>query len=398
MHYELCIMNYSVSRIEVIFINVALIILAAGLSERMGVFKPLLPVGENTAVERCMRAAEAAGISRIIVVTGHMRAELESVLHVSALDVERVHNNRFRDGMFSSVYAGVLALHGVTGGLDGFFLLPADCCAITPAIFTLLMERFAENNGEYVTRPKYQGRRGHPPLIPGKFISPLLSYTGENGLKGFLSPLPTIEIEMDDKSALLDMDTPEDYAELLEFLGLPAYPSPAQCSELFAKYGTPMGIMEHGKQVAALALNVARQMNAHGEDIDVNLLGAACLLHDICREKLNHARAGMEMLLREGYPTVAALVALHMDMQGFKQDIREAELLFLSDKLCRRGEIIALEDTLAELEERFSENPNALKAAKERIETAKAIFDTLKTKYGAAVLEAGIMGQVTSNK
>ena len=49
----------------------AAIILAAGYSSRMKSFKPLLPIGELTAVERLMSSVRAAGIDDIIVVTGY---------------------------------------------------------------------------------------------------------------------------------------------------------------------------------------------------------------------------------------------------------------------------------------------------------------------------------------
>jgi len=360
-------------------INIALIILAAGLSERMGVFKPLLPVGEQPAVLRCIHTAESAGIRSIYVVTGHMHAEIENVLRTNTPGVRLVHNSDYRDGMFSSACSGVSAL---PKGLDGFFLLPADCCAVSPETLAKLIERFYENAGSLVTRPKYQGRRGHPPLIPAQSIDPLLTYNGENGLKGLLSPLPTLEVEMASPDSLLDMDTPEDYAELLGYLDLPTYPDSAQCAELFKKYDTPPDIIEHGDHVAALAVKIARLMDDCGENTDLTLLQSACLLHDICRMKPDHARAGFELLLREGYPKAAILVGNHMDLQGFEGVIGEAELLFLADKLCRRGKLTTLEDTMAENEARYAKVPAALDAVKKRIKTAQEIFDALKTRYG----------------
>ena len=276
-----------------------------------------------------------------------MRAELEPVLRASSPDVSLVHNDGYREGMFSSACAGVSAL---PPGLDGFFLLPADCCAVSSEIFSILMERFKESGGAHVVRPKYEGRRGHPPLIPGGYTGRLVSYKGENGLKGFLFPLPTVEVEMDSPCTLLDMDTPEDYARLLSYLGLPVCPSPSQCSELFVKYGTPQGIIDHGESVAAIALKIARLLEVQGEKLDIAPLESACLLHDIMRMAPDHARAGMELLLREGYPETAILVGRHMDLRYSAPDIGEAELLYLADKLCRRGRLTALYDTARELE------------------------------------------------
>ena len=344
----------------------------------MKVFKPLLPVGGRPAVLRCVDAAKAAGAGDIVVVAGHMREELEDVLREGAPDARIVYNGAYRDGMFSSSQAGVSAL---TNGQDGFFLLPSDCCAVSADMLTTLIGRFAENGGAYVTRPKFEGRRGHPPLIPAGFIKPLLSYNGENGLKGFLSPLPTDEVEMEDRGALLDMDTPEDYAELLGYLGFSSYPARAQCARLLEKYGATPEIIAHGERVATLAIKFARLMNGRGAGVDTALLESACLLHDIMRTEPDHARAGMELLLREGYPKAAILVGSHMDMPGGAADAGEKELLFLSDKLCRRGGFARLEDTTRDLESRFAGDSAALGNAAERMKTAQAILDTLNARY-----------------
>ena len=379
--------------------DIAMVILAAGLSERMGVFKPLLPVGGQAAVLRCIRTAEAAGIRDICVVTGHMREGVESVLRDNAPQVAVVHNSGYRDGMFSSVRAGVAAL---VRDADGIFLLPADCCAVSPETLRILIREFYEKKGAFVTRSRFNGRRGHPPLIPARFIDSLLEYDGHNGLKGFLSPLPTYEVEMDSPDSLMDMDTPSDYAELLGFLGLPVYPGREMCAELLMRFQVPQDIVEHGKHVAALALEMARLMELGGGavdaalpmsgytalpmsgngKIDAALLESACLLHDICRSLPDHARAGRDLLLREGYPGTAMLVGSHMDLHYYDTGIGEAELLFLADKLSRRGKLTPLEGTMLEMESRYAHDPDALEAARRRVGAAMAIMGELSDKYG----------------
>ena len=371
-------------------IFIPLIILAAGLSERMGVFKPLLPVGDSPAIIRCVKTAEAAGIRDIAIVTGNMRDELEAAVRMGAPGARLVHNAGYHDGMFSSVRAGVAAL---PDGIDGFFLLPADCCAVSSDTLLKLMDEFTKARSSAVMRTRFEGRRGHPPLIPARYVGPLLAYGGDRGLKGFLSGLPTVELEMDNPGSLLDMDTPGDYAELLTHLGLPAYPAPGSCAELMEKYGASQEIVEHGKQVAALALKIARLMSLSIErrepvsgEIDVALLESSCMLHDIGRTSPRHARVGMEILLREGYPMAAELVGGHMDLPypaqgGHAPVVSEMELLYLADKLCRRGNVVMPEDTLRALESRFSDNHAAMESARGRMSAARAILDTLQSQY-----------------
>ncbi|MGH9907976.1 MAG: nucleotidyltransferase family protein, partial [Pyrinomonadaceae bacterium] len=60
--------------------NVVAILLAAGRSERMGAFKPLLPFGNSTVIRSCIENLREAGIENIIVVLGHRADDLKHIL------------------------------------------------------------------------------------------------------------------------------------------------------------------------------------------------------------------------------------------------------------------------------------------------------------------------------
>jgi len=355
-----------------------MIILAAGLSERMGVFKPLLPVGDIPAVLRCISTAKSAGVSDIIIVTGHNRQELEDVFsRKNDPQVRLVHNERFRDGMFSSVHSGAQEL---PQDIDGFFLLPSDCCAVAPDTLLTLIGEFVKTGKTSVTRPKLNGQRGHPPLIPAMYLDGLLSYSGEDGLKGFLRPLPTLEVEINDPGFLLDMDSPEDYANLLTHLGFPGYPYRTQSLALLTELNTPPDIIAHGEDVAKTAIKIARAMG----NLNVALLESACLLHDIKRMDPAHEIAGMKLLLQKGYPKTAILVRDHMDLpDGPITEITERELLYLADKLCRRGKLVRLEDTLQKILSQIPEDDTeAIARVRRRIGKAREILSLLESNSG----------------
>ena len=411
--------------------NIDLIILAGGFSKRMGVLKPLLPVGNLSAALRCIRMGKEAGVREIIVVTGFMHSEVERAItesiineennalfeaevgsKVSETEVRFAYNKDYAEGMFSSVVTGVNALRD---GATGFFLLPVDCCAVSSDTLRKLASVFADNakcekstknaesekcatcvknpdnpddsdNAENcldaVIRPRYKERRGHPPLIPTKYADTLTAYSGEEGLKAVLRTLPTIEVEMDSEETLLDMDTPQDYAQLLMFLGFPTYPTAEQCAQLLAEYGATQQIIEHGEEVAELACRLASFINDKRAGIDISLLRSACLLHDICRAEREHERVGMELMLKCGYPKIAVLIGEHMELRAHVEHVRERELLYLADKLCRNGRIVAIDETIKELTERFASNPEARENAIKRMQTAAVILDMIKAQYG----------------
>ena len=361
-----------------------MVILAAGLSKRMGVFKPLLPVGDGPAVLRCISIARSAGANEIIVVTGHCREEIDGAIRDKAPDVRLAHNSGYANGMFSSVCEGV---SGLTFEYDGFFLLPSDCCAVSTDTLVQLIGELERTGKSFVIRPKFgTGPRGHPPLIPARFIGEILAHDGEDGLKGILRKLPTVEIEIPDPGLCLDMDTPEDYAELLSYCGFPAYPEPARSLEILAGCGTPPDVLAHGRHVAALALKIANlMMRRHSPALNLALLESVCLLHDIKRAEPDHAQAGKVFLLKMGYPVAATIVGKHMDLDNPITDITESELLYLADKLCRRGKLVRLEDSMKDLSLRFSSDHEAFETAERRMGAAQTILEILTGRYGISI-------------
>ncbi|NLA88075.1 MAG: HD domain-containing protein [Clostridiales bacterium] len=111
-------------------------------------------------------------------------------------------------------------------------------------------------------------------------------------------------------------------------------------------------------------------------------MSASCLLHDIARLEPEHETAGAKLLLTEGYPAAARLVASHMDLpKDYSPEPDETALLYLADKLSRHGRITTPEETLSVLRARFAHDPDALAGAKARMTWAHAILDLLYNSY-----------------
>jgi hypothetical protein len=281
--------------------------------------------------------------------------------------------------MFTSVKAGI---HSLPGDIDGFFLLPVDHCAVSPDTLDKVIAAFILANGEAVVYPTHRNEQGHPPLIPYSFAADIKTYDGFDGMRGYLSAYPFEEVEVSDPGILLDMDTPRDYAALLSQLGLPTYPDEAGCDRLLKKYETPETVVLHCRQVRDLALHIAVLLGKKGVVINKPLLSSACLLHDILRQVPEHADAGAKLLLTEGYPETALLVAAHMDLPGdYQPKPDETALLYLADKLSRSGKTVPVEDTLAEIKTRFAGDPDALSQAEKRMARAQMILDMLHDRF-----------------
>ena len=192
----------------------AALILCGGRSSRIGVFKPLLSLGQETIIERIIGLFRNAGIAEILVVLGHDAELLKPVLERHG--VRYVINDGYDEGMFSSVKAGV---NNIDRQRRAFFLLPADIPLVRPETLHSLMRSFEEKCAD-VCRPCYRGKRGHPPLISSALILPIMDFKGHGGLRMFLSRYKerTIDVDCDDPGILMDIDTPEDYEKVLKAL------------------------------------------------------------------------------------------------------------------------------------------------------------------------------------
>jgi molybdenum cofactor cytidylyltransferase len=188
------------------------IVLAAGYCRRMGSFKPLLELDGSPVISFAVDSLLKAGIRDIHVVAGYNSEALLPVL--AELRVRSVINNRFAEGMFTSVLAGIDSLGP---GKEAFFLLPADMPLIRPETIKYIMQMHGEHPGKIVV-PSFGGRKGHPPLIPVEFVDYIRGYTGENGLSGALWSMrdKTVFIPVDDENTVFDFDTTERYTELQE--------------------------------------------------------------------------------------------------------------------------------------------------------------------------------------
>ena len=151
------------------------LVLAAGSSERMGDFKPLMTLGGMTILERVVRLFQSAGIRRIHVVVGHRASELAPV--IERLGARALVNARYHEGMFSSVCAGVAGLDGST---EAFFSLPVDIPLVRTTTLNELM-RASPAGGSAICHPTFGKRRGHPPLIGCRHIQPILDFSGAGG-------------------------------------------------------------------------------------------------------------------------------------------------------------------------------------------------------------------------
>ncbi len=191
--------------------RVGAVILAAGLSTRMGDFKPLLSIGSRTLLGHAINLFQTSGIEDIVVVKGHQSEKLK--LELSRYRCRSVLNENFADGMFSSVQSGVEALASAN---EAFFLLPVDIPLVQQDTVLTMLTAVNRDPAMLVFYPEYRSRRGHPPLLRFDLISEILRFKDRGGLKALLRRYhqQARNILVNDPFILLDVDTQSDLAFL----------------------------------------------------------------------------------------------------------------------------------------------------------------------------------------
>ena len=188
------------------------IILAAGLSSRMGQPKMLLPWGRMTIIEQVVTTILEAGIEPPIVITGSGDEEIRALL--ANYPVHLIFNPRYADGeMLHSLQAGIAVLDlQQQQQCQAAFIVLGDQPQIQLSTVKGLLQEY-ETKPSPLLIPSYQMHRGHPWLIGKELWGEILALRLPRTLRDFLSDhLSLIQyLNLNTPTILSDLDTPEDY-------------------------------------------------------------------------------------------------------------------------------------------------------------------------------------------
>ncbi|RPH39188.1 MAG: HD domain-containing protein [Desulfobulbaceae bacterium] len=306
--------------------RIATLILAAGLSSRMGTFKPLIQLAGKSLLGCCQTLFQECGLQEIVAVVGHRADETEA--EAASLAIRCVRNTDYPTGMFSSIQCGVRSLPKKT---EAFFVLPVDIPLIRPATLRKILTAAAINK-KAIIYPVFAGRRGHPPLIPASLIPAILAHDGRGGLETLLDRHKGIDIAVWDEGIHLDADTPADLERLKRRLARISIPNRQEIDALAGQLLTKKGLA-HSRMVCRAATALAQVLNDQGCSLDLDLIYGGALLHDVAKGQHRHEIGGAEMLAALGLKEIASIAAAHMDLEiSPTGELTEKEVVCLADK------------------------------------------------------------------
>ena len=188
--------------------SIAIIILAAGPSRRMGVPKQLLRHRGRTLIRHAVEAALGSICRPIVVVLGASAGEIRPELE--GLPARIAENPHWPDGLSTSIRAGIDALSSTEPSLEAVVLTLCDQPFVSSDDIDGLVAAYRSSEHPIVAS-QYAGTVGVPALFARPIWPELTGLSGDAGAKKVIQKhLPTVR-PVSCPHGAIDLDTPEDY-------------------------------------------------------------------------------------------------------------------------------------------------------------------------------------------
>jgi molybdenum cofactor cytidylyltransferase len=182
----------------------------------MGRSKALLTCPDGRTFVRALIDALRAGGVDVVLVVGRadddaLRAEVETI---GAGTILVVNEDADRGGQLSSLVAGLRQAD--RPGVRAVMMVPVDAPLVSSDTVATLLAVFSAT-GAPIVRARYQGRNGHPVIFSRALFDEVRAADPQMGAKSVLRAHSTaiINVDVEDPAVVTDVDTPEDYRELL---------------------------------------------------------------------------------------------------------------------------------------------------------------------------------------
>lgn len=185
------------------------VVLAAGLSRRMGQPKLLLALEGRPVLRHAVERVLVGGVERVVVVVPPDSEALRAAL--DGLPVQWAVNPNPRAGQGTSIAAGIEAL---PSGTKAALIALGDQPLLPPRVIPEILAVFGRT-GMPIVAPRYREGQGNPVLFGVQVFSELRALSGDRGARSVIEKDASRVAWVDlDLPMPPDMDTPEDYDRL----------------------------------------------------------------------------------------------------------------------------------------------------------------------------------------
>ncbi|MBW4627354.1 MAG: nucleotidyltransferase family protein [Brasilonema octagenarum HA4186-MV1] len=205
-------MDSTTEQIETEKSTIAIMILAAGASTRMGTPKQLLLYQKRSLVQYITEIAIASVCKPVVVVLGAYSEQIRP--QINHLPVSIVENLDWACGMSTSINSGIQFLHNLSQNIEAVVIVVCDQPFLSPQIINQLVDAYYSTKKPIIAC-EYAGTLGVPALFSKRFFSELAELQGTSGAKKVINNNLTQVFSLLFAQGEIDIDTPRDYEQLL---------------------------------------------------------------------------------------------------------------------------------------------------------------------------------------
>lgn len=193
--------------------KIALLLLAAGASRRMGRPKQLLPWKDTTLLNHAIQTALSCKSDDVIVILGSEAETIQKNLQKGNYKI-LVHKE-WDKGLGSTIGKGVTYLEASDPALPAVLIMLGDQPLLGSDHLNALIERF-KKEGKGIIATDYGAKLGVPAVFSREYFAELARLQGDSGAGKLIASHADSVIGIPGGSRTADLDTPEDYLSLTQ--------------------------------------------------------------------------------------------------------------------------------------------------------------------------------------
>jgi molybdenum cofactor cytidylyltransferase len=192
--------------------NIGIVILAAGSSQRMGQSKQLLKIQDEPLIRRSVRVALSTGMKPVVVVLGANEYQHREALNAMPVDV--VVNAQWATGIGSSLKTGLSFVQKLEK-TDAAIVMVCDQPLLSADHLTALREQYISTHKRIIAS-YYAGTAGVPALFDKTLFEEINNLADDEGAKKIIFQHPNETVGVVFPEGSVDLDTPEEYKKFTE--------------------------------------------------------------------------------------------------------------------------------------------------------------------------------------
>jgi molybdenum cofactor cytidylyltransferase len=192
--------------------NIAIVILAAGMSARMGSPKQLLSYKNKNLLRHTVDEALATGCESVFVVLGANLDLLRNELRDKPVSV--IENKHWQEGTASSICSALEKIAGTILRPDSIIFMVCDQPYVSSSLLLSLVAKRQETKMPIVAS-SYEDKLGTPALFHRSMFPALMELTGDKGARKLIADNMERVATVSFPQGITDIDTKEDYEKLV---------------------------------------------------------------------------------------------------------------------------------------------------------------------------------------